>query len=58
MKLNIGLLGGGSWGTTVASLTARNAPTKMWARNSNTVQDINENHKNEKYLLTYSIFET
>ena len=50
MKLNIGLLGGGSWGTTVASLTARNAPTKMWARNSNTVQDINENHKNEKYL--------
>jgi len=50
MKLKVGLLGGGSWGTTVASLTARNAPTKMWARNSNTVKDINEHHRNEKYL--------
>jgi glycerol-3-phosphate dehydrogenase (NAD(P)+) len=50
MKLNIGLLGGGSWGTTVASLTAQNTPTKMWARNSATVDDINNHHRNEKYL--------
>ena len=50
MKLRIGLLGGGSWGTTVASLTARNSPTIMWARNEQTVNDINENHRNEKYL--------
>jgi len=50
MNLKVGLLGGGSWGTTVASLVARNAPTKMWARNENTVRDINENHRNERYL--------
>lgn len=50
MKLKVGLLGGGSWGTTVASLVARNAPTKMWARSESTVKDINENHRNEKYL--------
>lgn len=50
MKLKVGLLGGGSWGTTVASLTARNAPTIMWARNQQTVADINQNHRNEKYL--------
>lgn len=50
MNLKVGLLGGGSWGTTVASLIARNAPTKMWARNQNTVDDINNNHRNEKYL--------
>ena len=50
MKLQIGLLGGGSWGTTVASLTARNSPTKMWARNEKTVKDINKYHRNEKYL--------
>ncbi len=50
MNLKIGLLGGGSWGTTVASLTARNAPTKMWARNQQTVDDINNNHMNQKYL--------
>ena len=50
MKLKIGLLGGGSWGTTVASLTARNCPTKMWARNQRTVDEINQQHRNEKYL--------
>ncbi len=50
MKLKVGLLGGGSWGTTVASLTAKNSPTKMWARNSQTVEEINKHHRNEKYL--------
>ena len=50
MKLRIGLLGGGSWGTTVASLTAKNTPTKMWARNPTTVDEINKFHRNEKYL--------
>ena len=50
MPLNVGLLGGGSWGTTVASLTARNASTTIWARNENTVNEINEHHTNSKYL--------
>ncbi|MEH6756486.1 MAG: NAD(P)H-dependent glycerol-3-phosphate dehydrogenase [Parasphingorhabdus sp.] len=50
MKLRVGILGGGSWGTTVASLVSRNAPVKIWARNSDTVHDININHRNSKYL--------
>ncbi len=50
MNLKVGLLGGGSWGTTVASLTARNCPTTLWARKEDTVNDINNNHRNEKYL--------
>jgi glycerol-3-phosphate dehydrogenase (NAD(P)+) len=50
MKLQVGLLGGGSWGTTVASLTAKNAKTIIWARNIKTVNEINEHHTNEKYL--------
>ncbi len=50
MDLKIGLLGGGSWGTTVAALTARNSATKIWARSPETVDDINKNHRNEKYL--------
>ena len=51
MKLNIGVLGGGSWGTTVASLTAKNsATTTIWARNTATVNEINEQHSNSKYL--------
>ena len=49
-KLRVALLGGGSWGTTVASLTARNCPTTMWARDNHSVDDINKHHRNEKYL--------
>ncbi|MEM6725929.1 MAG: NAD(P)H-dependent glycerol-3-phosphate dehydrogenase [Bacteroidota bacterium] len=50
MNLKVGLLGGGSWGTTVASLCAKNVPTKIWARNPKTVDEINKHHRNEKYL--------
>lgn len=50
MNLRVGVLGGGSWGTTVASLTARNAPVTIWARNPETVREINEQHTNSRYL--------
>jgi len=49
-ELNISVIGGGSWGTTVASLVARNAPVTLWARNPDTVNEINERHTNETYL--------
>ena len=50
MNLKAALLGGGSWGTTVASLIARNAPVKLWARDQATVDEINNDHTNSKYL--------
>lgn len=50
MNLKVGLLGGGSWGTTVASLVARNAEITLWARDPKTVEEINTHHTNEKYL--------
>lgn len=50
MNLNAALLGGGSWGTTVASLIARNAPVTLWARDETTVNEINTEHSNSKYL--------
>lgn len=50
MKLNFGIIGGGSWGTTVASLTAKNNNTILWARNEDTVLEINEKHTNSEYL--------
>lgn len=50
MTLNVALLGGGSWGTTVASLVARNNPTTLWARSPATVDEINNQHSNSKYL--------
>jgi glycerol-3-phosphate dehydrogenase (NAD(P)+) len=49
-KLRIAVLGGGSWGTTVASLVTRNAPVTLWARNPATVEEINSRHTNEVYL--------
>ncbi|MFT4635343.1 MAG: glycerol-3-phosphate dehydrogenase (NAD(P)+) [Arenicella sp.] len=49
-RLQVGLLGGGSWGTTVASLVAQNTDISIWARNADTVKEINKKHTNEKYL--------
>ena len=50
MKLQVALLGGGSWGTTVAAMVSRNAPITLWARDSATVDDINRNRANSRYL--------
>ncbi|ORB28931.1 NAD(P)H-dependent glycerol-3-phosphate dehydrogenase [Mycolicibacterium parafortuitum] len=44
------VLGGGSWGTTVASICARRGPTLQWVRSQETADDINTNHRNSKYL--------
>ncbi|MGE4425234.1 MAG: NAD(P)H-dependent glycerol-3-phosphate dehydrogenase [Solirubrobacteraceae bacterium] len=46
----VGVLGAGSWGTTVASLAAANAPTTIWARNAEQAAEIDERHRNERYL--------
>src|SRR5262245_4746964 len=44
------VLGGGSWGTTVASICARRGPTLQWVRSEETAKDINKNYRNSKYL--------
>ena len=49
-RLNVALLGGGSWGTAVAALVARNAPVTLWARDPDTVAEINNQHSNARYL--------
>ena len=48
--LKVRVLGGGSSGTTVAALITRNVPVTLWARNPDTVREINETHRNETYL--------
>lgn len=50
MKLRVAVIGGGSWGTAVASLVSRNAPTILWARDQQTVISINERRENCRYL--------
>lgn len=49
-RLKVGLIGGGSWGTTVASLIAKNTDVSLWARSVETVKEINSQHTNTKYL--------
>jgi glycerol-3-phosphate dehydrogenase (NAD(P)+) len=44
------VLGGGSWGTTIGSICARRGPTLQWVRSEDTANDINENHRNSRYL--------
>ena len=50
MKFRVGILGGGSWGTTVGALVARNSAVTLWARNPVTVAEINTSHTNSRYL--------
>jgi len=49
-KFKIAVIGGGSWGTTVASLFSRNADITLWARSTDTVDEINRDHRNSRYL--------
>jgi glycerol-3-phosphate dehydrogenase (NAD(P)+) len=55
MRLNVVVVGGGSWGTTVAHLVAHNAPTVLWARREDTAAEINDKHSNEQYLPGYEL---
>jgi glycerol-3-phosphate dehydrogenase (NAD(P)+) len=50
VNLRVAVLGGGSWGTTVATLAIRNAPTVLWARRTETVEEINRDHTNRRFL--------
>ena len=49
------VVGGGSWGTTVAHLAAHNCPTTLWARDPETVAAINTEHCNSRYLPDYQL---
>ncbi len=46
----VAVLGGGSWGTTVASLAARNTETVLWARNPEVCEEVSRQHRNSTYL--------
>jgi len=48
--VRVTILGGGSWGTTVATLAATNTETLLWARDGDVVDEINADHRNTRYL--------
>lgn len=54
-KINVAVIGAGSWGTTVAALTAVNTPTVLWARRSELAQQINDAKVNPEYLPAFTL---
>jgi glycerol-3-phosphate dehydrogenase (NAD(P)+) len=48
--MNIGVIGGGSWGTTIAHLLSRRFAVTLWARNPQTIDNINLHHTNPRFL--------
>jgi glycerol-3-phosphate dehydrogenase (NAD(P)+) len=48
--VQVTVLGGGSWGTTVATLAARNTSTLLWARDPDVAREVDEEHTNTRYL--------
>jgi glycerol-3-phosphate dehydrogenase (NAD(P)+) len=56
-SLRVAVIGAGSWGTTVASLSAANSDcqTILWARDESLVHEINSAHTNKKYLPGFTL---
>lgn len=49
-KPKVTVLGGGSWGTAVASIAARNTEVLQWLRDPQIAEAINTDHENPRYL--------
>ena len=49
-RSKIAVLGGGSWGTTTASVISRQCNAVLWARDAQIVDEINQDHTNTRYL--------
>jgi glycerol-3-phosphate dehydrogenase (NAD(P)+) len=50
MASKVAVIGAGSWGTTVASMTCRNVPTILWARRPELAREISCLHQSRSYL--------
>tara|TARA_Y100001970_G_scaffold78060_1_gene99343 strand:+ start:5746 stop:6738 length:993 start_codon:yes stop_codon:yes gene_type:complete len=55
VDISVAVVGGGSWGTTVAHLVSHNAHTKLWCRDSEVAASINQYHKNLRYLPDFNL---
>lgn len=58
IKKKVGVIGAGSFGTTVATLLARNADVMLFAKYESQVIEINEKHTNRGYNLPENIMAT
>lgn len=49
--MKVAILGAGAWGTAIASVLANNGhDVLLWVHESDVVDDINSNHRNNRYL--------
>lgn len=55
MDIRVSVIGAGSWGTTVASLAAQNAPTLLWSRRPELAEQIDRDHENGDYLAGFTL---
>jgi glycerol-3-phosphate dehydrogenase (NAD(P)+) len=58
MAMQVAVIGGGSWGTTVAHLCAKNTPTTLWARRDEVATEVREQHRNSHYLAGFDLTPT
>jgi glycerol-3-phosphate dehydrogenase (NAD(P)+) len=56
--MTVGVIGAGSWGTTMAALTSANATTRLWARRGELAEEINARHTNSRYLAEFTLPES
>jgi len=50
MALQVAVIGAGTWGTTIAALSAASQPTVLWARRKDVADEIAAAHTNATYL--------
>lgn len=56
MQENVGVIGAGSWGTTIAKISGDNEnPTLLWTRRQEAADQINEARANEAYLPGFKL---
>ena len=55
MPIRVAVIGGGSWGTTVAHLCAHNAPTVLYTRDRTVADAIDRTAENPRYLPGYRL---
>jgi glycerol-3-phosphate dehydrogenase (NAD(P)+) len=55
MPGQVAVVGGGSWGTTVATLACRNTTTVLWCRRPELADEINDAHCNSDYLKGFDL---
>jgi len=51
----VGVVGAGSWGTTVATLATRNASAILWARRPDLADELGSSHTNSRYLPGHAL---